>query len=223
MSPLQFSTMVPGQYYITIVIKASAFYSDRYLSKARAHALQHGTQRRHASARARRGGEAVPQARFRRRRRRCAGEKRRRHVRRVLQPFRVEGRSLSRRCRGWPGAAAARRRALSRRARQVVAGRLRCFLSRATASQGRDRRLCHAEPFGRGLACRQGDARGLSSRADQVAEAVAAGLPGTAGRDAAWPLLAQVAGGVLLARAVHDEALAKEISAAVLEAVQRHR
>ena len=55
----------------------------------------------------------------------------------------------------------------------------------------------------------------------KVAETLAAGLPGTPGREAAWPVLAQLAGGVLLARAVKDEALAQEIADAVLAAVQR--
>lgn len=54
----------------------------------------------------------------------------------------------------------------------------------------------------------------------RVATAVASGLPNRPGREAAWPLLALLAGGVLLSRAVQDEALAREIAGAVLTAVQ---
>ncbi len=50
----------------------------------------------------------------------------------------------------------------------------------------------------------------------RVATELAAGLGVGSGREAAWPLLAQLAGGVLLARAVRDEALAKEIAEATL-------
>jgi TetR/AcrR family transcriptional repressor of nem operon len=53
----------------------------------------------------------------------------------------------------------------------------------------------------------------------RVAAQVAAGMPGDPGREAAWPALAQLAGGVLLSRAVKDEALAREIADAVLKAV----
>jgi TetR/AcrR family transcriptional repressor of nem operon len=53
----------------------------------------------------------------------------------------------------------------------------------------------------------------------RVAAQVAAGMPGEPGREAAWPALAQLAGGVLLSRAVKDEALAREIADAVLKAV----
>jgi AcrR family transcriptional regulator len=54
----------------------------------------------------------------------------------------------------------------------------------------------------------------------RVAEEIAAGLPGGAGREAAWPLIAELAGGVILARAVKDKALAEEIAAATLESVR---
>jgi TetR/AcrR family transcriptional regulator, transcriptional repressor for nem operon len=50
----------------------------------------------------------------------------------------------------------------------------------------------------------------------RVAASMAAGLPGGGGRQAAWAPLAQLAGGLLLARAVRDEALAQEIADAVL-------
>ncbi len=53
-----------------------------------------------------------------------------------------------------------------------------------------------------------------------VAQLIADGLPGNARREAAWPLLAQLAGGVLLARAVNDEKLAREIANAVLKSVR---
>jgi len=55
----------------------------------------------------------------------------------------------------------------------------------------------------------------------RVAEEVAAGLGGGLPREAAWPLLAQLAGGVLLARAVADEALAEEIAAATLVSLRK--
>jgi AcrR family transcriptional regulator len=54
----------------------------------------------------------------------------------------------------------------------------------------------------------------------RVAAEMAAGLPGAPGREAAWAALAQLAGGVLLCRAVRDEALAKEIAQEVLKAVR---
>ena len=50
----------------------------------------------------------------------------------------------------------------------------------------------------------------------RVAEEIAAGLGEGLSREAAWPLLAGLAGGVLLARAVQDKALAEEIAAATL-------
>jgi len=53
----------------------------------------------------------------------------------------------------------------------------------------------------------------------RVATQIAAGMSGDPGREAAWPALAQHAGGVLLSRAVKDEALAREIADAVLKAV----
>ena len=53
----------------------------------------------------------------------------------------------------------------------------------------------------------------------KAAGLIAEGLPGAPDRRAAWPILAQLAGGVLLSRAVHDEALAKEIADAVLAAI----
>ena len=58
----------------------------------------------------------------------------------------------------------------------------------------------------------------------RLVETVAAGLPPEQGeeqrRAAAWALLAQLAGGVMLARAVADESLAREIAAAVRAHVQ---
>lgn len=57
----------------------------------------------------------------------------------------------------------------------------------------------------------------------RVADKVDAGLPAEVGRDKrrhrAWVILAMLAGGVTLSRAVHDEAVAEEISAAVHDAV----
>jgi TetR/AcrR family transcriptional repressor of nem operon len=50
----------------------------------------------------------------------------------------------------------------------------------------------------------------------EVAALVADGLPGTSGREAAWPVLAMLAGGVLLSRAVQDESIADEIARSVL-------
>jgi AcrR family transcriptional regulator len=55
----------------------------------------------------------------------------------------------------------------------------------------------------------------------RAAAEMAAGLPGGPGREAAWPALAQLAGAVLLSRAVRDEALAKEIAGEVLKALQK--
>jgi AcrR family transcriptional regulator len=49
----------------------------------------------------------------------------------------------------------------------------------------------------------------------RIAEEIAVGLGGVS-REAAWPLLAQLAGGVLLARAVKDKVLAEEIAEATL-------
>jgi TetR/AcrR family transcriptional regulator, transcriptional repressor for nem operon len=57
----------------------------------------------------------------------------------------------------------------------------------------------------------------------RVAAAIAEGLPGQPGREAAWPLLAQLAGGVLLSRAVRDEALAREIAEAALKDLRARR
>ena len=57
----------------------------------------------------------------------------------------------------------------------------------------------------------------------RVAETVAAGDGLNGDRRTAWPLLAQLAGGVLLARAVEDEALAQEIADSVLAAVRAER
>ena len=54
----------------------------------------------------------------------------------------------------------------------------------------------------------------------KVAELVADGLPGAPGRQAAWPVLALLAGGTVLSRAVRDETTAQEIADAVLDAVQ---
>jgi len=51
---------------------------------------------------------------------------------------------------------------------------------------------------------------------ERVAATLADGLPGAPTREAAWPLLAQLVGAVVLARAVEDEALAAEIAQAVL-------
>lgn len=50
-----------------------------------------------------------------------------------------------------------------------------------------------------------------------IADAIAAELPGEAGRRAAWPILAQLAGGVMLSRAVGDEVIAEEIAKAVAD------
>lgn len=54
----------------------------------------------------------------------------------------------------------------------------------------------------------------------RIAEEVAAGLGGGLPREAAWPLIAQMAGGVLLARAVADKALAEEIAEAALKSLR---
>lgn len=54
----------------------------------------------------------------------------------------------------------------------------------------------------------------------KVASLVADGLPGRPSRDVAWPILAMLAGGVMLARAVQDKAVAEEIAAAVLSAMR---
>jgi TetR/AcrR family transcriptional regulator, transcriptional repressor for nem operon len=53
----------------------------------------------------------------------------------------------------------------------------------------------------------------------KVAALIADGLPGNPGREAAWPILALLVGGVMLSRAVPDEAVAQEIADAVLNAV----
>ncbi len=53
----------------------------------------------------------------------------------------------------------------------------------------------------------------------KVAALVADGLPGNPGRAAAWPILAQLVGGVILSRAVADAALAQEIADSVRAAV----
>lgn len=68
-----------------------------------------------------------------------------------------------------------------------------------------------------------------STRADYqadlilIAETLAADLPGAPGREAAWPLLAQLLGGVVLARAVPDATIGDEIAAAILEDIRRAR
>ncbi len=54
----------------------------------------------------------------------------------------------------------------------------------------------------------------------RIAELVTDGLPGAPGREAAWPVLALLAGGTVLSRAVRDGAMAQEIADAVLGAVQ---
>ncbi len=54
----------------------------------------------------------------------------------------------------------------------------------------------------------------------RVANELAAGLGAWEGREKAWPLLAQLAGGVLLSRAVRDQALAKEIAEATLKSLR---
>lgn len=56
----------------------------------------------------------------------------------------------------------------------------------------------------------------------RVAEAIAGGLRKGPAREAAWPVLALLAGGVTLVRAVRDEKLAGEIAEAVLAAVLTH-
>jgi len=53
-----------------------------------------------------------------------------------------------------------------------------------------------------------------------VAALVAEGLPGKPGREAAWPILASLAGGVMLSRAVADPSLSQEIADAVRSAIQ---
>jgi TetR/AcrR family transcriptional repressor of nem operon len=53
----------------------------------------------------------------------------------------------------------------------------------------------------------------------KTAALIADGLPGNRGREAAWPILAMLAGGVLLSRAVQDEAVAREIADAALKAI----
>ncbi len=53
----------------------------------------------------------------------------------------------------------------------------------------------------------------------KVADLVAEGLPGAPGRAAAWPILAQLVGGVILSRAVADPEMAQEIADAVRLAV----
>jgi TetR/AcrR family transcriptional regulator, transcriptional repressor for nem operon len=55
----------------------------------------------------------------------------------------------------------------------------------------------------------------------RVAGEIAAGLPGAPDREAAWPLLAQLAGGVLLSRAVRDEALAAEIAETTISSLRK--
>ena len=57
---------------------------------------------------------------------------------------------------------------------------------------------------------------------ERVADKVEAGLPTADGderRRRAWAILAMLAGGVILSRAVHDEAAAEEISSALRDAV----
>jgi AcrR family transcriptional regulator len=54
----------------------------------------------------------------------------------------------------------------------------------------------------------------------KVAEAIADGLPRSAGRAAAWPILAQLLGGVLLARVVTDEDIAQEIADTVKASIK---
>ena len=56
-----------------------------------------------------------------------------------------------------------------------------------------------------------------------VAARVAEGMPGEPGRRAAWPILAALAGGVALSRAVADPALAREIADAARDAPQAHK
>jgi TetR/AcrR family transcriptional repressor of nem operon len=56
----------------------------------------------------------------------------------------------------------------------------------------------------------------LKRVAGEVAAGLGVGLP----REAAWPLIAQLAGGVLLARAVADKALAEEIAEATFISVR---
>ena len=53
----------------------------------------------------------------------------------------------------------------------------------------------------------------------RVAELIAGGAADPAGREAAWRLLALLAGGVMLSRAVADPAIADEIAGAVRKAV----
>jgi len=53
----------------------------------------------------------------------------------------------------------------------------------------------------------------------KTAQLIAEGLPGQPGREAAWRLLALLAGGVMLSRAVSDPIVADEIARAVRKAV----
>lgn len=53
----------------------------------------------------------------------------------------------------------------------------------------------------------------------KLADVVADGFPHAPSRAAAWPLLAQLTGGVMMCRAVPDEAVAQEIANAVLKSV----
>ncbi len=57
----------------------------------------------------------------------------------------------------------------------------------------------------------------------ETAELIAEGLPDRPGREAAWRLLALLAGGVMLSRAVIDPDVADEIARAVRSAVDDGR
>ena len=68
----------------------------------------------------------------------------------------------------------------------------------------------------------EGVRRDYQQGIERVADRVEAGLPAAVGnerRRRAWAVLAMLAGGVILSRAVHDEAAAEAISAAVRDAV----
>ncbi|HEY4041899.1 MAG TPA: TetR family transcriptional regulator [Rhodopila sp.] len=56
----------------------------------------------------------------------------------------------------------------------------------------------------------------------KVATLAADGWSGQPGREAGWPILAMLAGGVLLSRAVANDAVAQEIADAVLTAVKSY-
>ncbi|MCS6765514.1 MAG: TetR/AcrR family transcriptional regulator [Candidatus Protistobacter heckmanni] len=62
--------------------------------------------------------------------------------------------------------------------------------------------------------------KAYEERLTRVAQLLAGGLADAPSREAAWPILAQLAGGVMLARAVQDEDLAREIAEAVRKSLR---